>query len=284
MKLPELPWWRTDSYTLAGHNDGPDMDNTDLWGPHGPALVPYFPETGKTGPGWGSDTFMDRYNKLQFSPRRVLAGYNKGFHAFAFVMRSANIVCIDIDGKNGGFEFASQLGFLPQTVAEVSQSGNGYHLFYRTDDTWDPQLGFAKYNDAIGVVQGVDIRGTGCVYHKPTQRWNIEQLAMLPDHISKMLLSRQARRAQAADTITKTLELDKEEIAIMHYELLEELAKPIADGKRNNSLFAIGTKIHLAQVPDWEDKLRTRGVEVGLDEDELDKLIANILKYGAKQP
>ena len=74
MKLPELPWWRTDSYTLAGHNDGPDMDIPDLWGPHGPALVPYFPETGKTGPGWGSDTFMDRYNKLQFSPRRVLAG------------------------------------------------------------------------------------------------------------------------------------------------------------------------------------------------------------------
>ena len=30
MKLPELPWWRTDSYTLAGHNDGPDMDNPDL--------------------------------------------------------------------------------------------------------------------------------------------------------------------------------------------------------------------------------------------------------------
>ena len=70
----------------------------------------------------------------------------------------------------------------------------------------------------------------------------------------------------------------------MHYELLEELAKPIADGKRNNSLFAIGTKMHLAQVPDWEDKLRTRGDEVGLDEDELDKIVANILKYGAKQP
>ena len=42
--------------------------------------------------------------------------------------------------------------------------------------------------------------------------------------------------------------------------------------------------MHLAQVPDWEDKLRTRGDEVGLDEDELDKIVANILKYGAKQP
>ena len=70
----------------------------------------------------------------------------------------------------------------------------------------------------------------------------------------------------------------------MHYELLEELAKPIADGKRNNSLFAIGTKMRLAQVPDWEDKLRTRGDEVGLDEDELDKIVDNILRYGAKQP
>ena len=35
-------------------------------------------------------------------------------------------------------------------------------------------------------------------------------------------------------------------------------------------------------MPDWEDKLRTRGDEVGLDEDELDKIVANILKYGAK--
>ena len=272
-------WWRTDSYTDS--EPVPETLHT-FAGPEGLALVEVYGE--KTQAGWGGDSFMENYTTKKFKPRRALWRFTKRQEPFAFVMRSLSLVCIDIDGKNGGFEFASQLGFLPQTVAEVSQSGNGYHLFYRTDDTWDPQLGFAKYNDAIGVVQGVDIRGTGCVYHKPTQRWNIEQLAMLPDHISKMLLSRQARRAQAADTITKTLELDKEEIAIMHYELLEELAKPIADGKRNNSLFAIGTKMHLAQVPDWEDKLRTRGDEVNLDEDELDKIVANILKYGAKQP
>ena len=279
MKLSELPWWRTDSYTLAGHNDGPDMDNPDLWGPHGPALVPYFPETGKTGPGWGSDTFMDRYNKLQFSPRRVLAGYNKGFHAFAFVMRSANIVCIDIDGKNGGFEFASQLGFLPQTVAEVSQSGNGYHLFYLTDDEWDVDDGFAGFRDHIGLVTGVDIRGTGCVYHYPTQRWNDRQIVKLPAHLEQKLKKKHQQRQNASMVIQKTLALDPEEIAIMHDDLITELSKPIPAGKRNNTLFAIGSKMAEDKVPDWQTLVGDRAVAAGLDKEEVDKLITNIGRY-----
>ncbi len=281
MQFSQLPWWRTDPYNLEGAANGPDLSDTTLWGPEGPALVQYFPDTGKTGPGWGREQFMDSYRRQQFSPRRVLAGYDRGSHAFAFVMRASKLVCVDIDGKNGGLEYASQLGFLPPTIAEVSKSGTGYHLFYLVEDEWDPQDGFARYRDAIGVVPGVDIRGTGCVYHKHTQRWNGRSAAMLPEFLSTMLLERQNRRDRDSVHIKKTLELDIEEIIIMHAELLTELNKPIPAGKRNSSLFAIGTKLKLAEVPDWEDEILRRAGEVGLDDDEAQKIVSNITAYGS---
>ena len=79
--------------------------------------------------------------------------------------------------------------------------------------------------------------------------------------------------------IQKTLALDPEEIAIMHDELITELSKPIPAGKRNNTLFAIGSKMAEAKVPDWQTLVGDRAVAVGLDEDEVDKLINNIAKY-----
>ena len=286
MKLPSKPWWMTDAYDLSGVNDGLDMDDPSLWGPLGPALVGTYLDrkTGEpiTSPGWGGDTFMDFYRRRQFTPRRILATRGSTPPAFAWVMRSAKVVCIDIDGKNGGFDHASKLGFLPPTCAEVSQSKNGYHLFYLVDDTWDEAAGFARFRDAIGIVQGVDFRGTGCVFHKPTQRWNSRQLTKLPDHIVTMLEQRQLKRSLVTTNIAKTLELDPGEIAIMHDELIRELNKPIPAGKRNHTLFAIGSQLMQAQVPNWSDLVCDRGVQIGLDEDELDKLVRNITKYGAQ--
>ena len=196
-------------------------------------------------------------------------------------MRSARAVCIDIDGKNGGFDHVVELGFLPPTVAEISQSGNGYHLFYSVDDEWDPLLGFAKFSDAIGIVEGVDFRGTGCVFHKTTQRWNSRPLAPFPAHLEKQLLTRQQRRTRSSQEIKKMLQLDPEEIAIMHDQLLDELKKPIPAGRRNQSLFAIGQKLKEAEVPDWESLILDRASQVGLDDDEGEKLVANISRYGS---
>ena len=51
-------------------------------------------------------------------------------------------------------------------------------------------------------------------------------------------------------------------------------------GKRNNTLFAIGTKMKLAQVPNWGQLVHDRALEVGLDIEEADKLLNNIIKYG----
>ena len=79
--------------------------------------------------------------------------------------------------------------------------------------------------------------------------------------------------------IQKTLALDPEEIAIMHDDLITELSRPIPAGKRNNTLFAIGSQMAEAKVTDWQTLVGDRAVAVGLDEDEVDKLITNIGRY-----
>ena len=281
MVIPDNPWWKDDRYDLPGINDGPDMDNPELWGPEGPALV-RLNKDGTTSEGWGRDQFMGQYKKKNFNARRILYGYNKGAWAFAWVMRSANMVCIDIDGKNGGFDHASELGFLPPTTAETSKSGNGYHLFYLTDDTWNPIEGFATYRDHIGIVTGVDVRGTGCVYHYPTQRWNSRPLAKIPAYLEqKLKLKGQNQRVQV-ENILKKLE-DPEERAIMHDELITELEKPIPNGRRNNTLFAIGSKMKAAGVPSWQQLMQERAYKAALPVDEIEKLIRNIEAYGGDE-
>lgn len=277
------PWWRTDTYDRAI-----EIPKQIEWasGPHGPALVRSFKD-GKTDPGWGlagkdgAPGFMERYTKGQFSRARVLTGYAKGRHNFAFVMRSLKMVCIDIDGKNGGLEHVGQLGMLPLTLAETSKSGDGYHLFYLTkDDVWSDTYGFGLFNDRIGIRQGVDIRATGCVFHHPQQRWNNRNVAELPPHIGVMLRQKQQAADAQVAAIIKTLDAgDATEILLMQDNLLTDLAKPIPAGRRNSTLFAIGSQMFLAGRRDWEQLIRDRAYAVGLDLGETDKLVKNISKY-----
>lgn len=278
MEFLTPPWWKTDDY----NDDSPcgplNLNDESLWGPNGAAMVQLW-NNGTTNTGWGRDTFMKEYKRNAFNPKRILHGYEKGAWNFAWIMRSANLVCIDIDGKNGGLDHATELGFLPPTAAETSKSGNGYHLFYHTDDSWDAADGFAEYRDHIGIVTGVDIRGTGCVYHYPTQRWNGRDLAILPPHLKLKLQAKRLQQQAASNTIKKTLELEPEEIAMMHDQMIEDLAKPIPAGKRNNTLFAIGSKMKEAEVPKWEELIEQRAYDVGLEDDEIDKLIRNITNY-----
>lgn len=275
------PWWQSDSYTIEAPL--PDEFVTAA-GPEGVALVKAWPD-GRTDQGWGllgpksdpTNGFAQRYPRGEFNSRRVLYGYNKGRWAFAFIMRSLNVVCIDIDGKNGGLEEAKKLGMLPHTLAETSKSGNGFHLFYKTDELWTPDKGFGELSDRIGIQQGVDIRAVGCVYHHDTQRWNYKRLAPLPDHLREQLLHRDQKIAATTARITTVLgNNDDMEILMLHDEMLLELAKPIPQGKRNNTLFAIGSQMAQAQVPDWDVKLGERAMQVGLDLDEIVKLTANI--------
>lgn len=255
----------------------------ELAGPKGLALVAAYPN-GSTTRGWGSEKFMQNYKKGTFRTGPVLHNYRKGKSNFAIVMRSVQLVCIDIDGKNGGIEHAAQLlGNVPKTLAETSKSGNGFHLFFKYEDEWDKELGFNLYPDSISIVQGVDVRATGCVYHHPQQRWNDEEIAPLPKWIADRLLKKiQLRRAQAK-AAAAIPELDPEEILMQQDALIEQLKAPIDAGKRNNTLFAIGTQLKLANVPNWEGLVADRADELGLPWEEAQKLVNNIATYGREE-
>jgi len=278
-------WWRTDLYE---GNFAIPADLAALSGPKGVAVVRAYND-GSTDRGWGlkarvgSPGFIPLYMAGKFDPARTLPAYEKGVCHFAFVMRSLNLVCIDIDGKNDGFIGVNRLGPLPETMAEVSKSGNGYHLFYRVpDDTWDDTVGFAKYADKIGIEQGVDFRATGCVYHTKAQRWNDKEIADLPPYLAQRLATVAQKISAGQDRIATILNTQEgHEILMLHTELIDDLAKPIPAGRRNNTLFAIGSKMKDAQLPSWEDLIEIRAKEVGLDAGESAKLVANIKAYSA---
>lgn len=277
------PWWMRDTY-----DDGtPVPDQFQKWaGPEGVALVRAWKD-GRTDPGWGLNAtgtgggFMHKYTSQTFTPIPIVFGFQQRRWNFAFVMRSLKLVCIDIDGKNGGLQHAGKLGMLPYTLAEESKSGEGYHLFYSTsEDEWDPGLGFAQFSDRIGLEQGVDLRATGCVYHYPQQKWNRRQIAELPPHLKERLTQKAQQVAAQVTAIIKILEAgDDTEVLLMQDALLVDLAKPIPAGRRNTTLFAIGQQMKLAQTPDWETLVLNRAMAVGLDSDEATKLVANIRKY-----
>lgn len=275
MKLPSKPWWRTDKYDVSD----PLPEDLKQLSPHGPALVNVYAD-GRTQPGWGADNFMDNYLDKKFAYRTKLFQFKQKNTPFAIVMRSVNAICIDIDGKNGGFDHVGSLGFLPPTLAEKSKSGNGYHLFYELDDEWDEQLGFDTISDAIGIVEGVDLRATGCVYHYPQQKWNGRKMIPLPEHLKKSLTVKKMSRLAQTDRIVKILEGgDEMDIAMLHAELERDLEKDIPDGKRNNTLFAIGSKLFTAGHEKWDELITARAIEVGIDTYEIEKLVSNIPKY-----
>lgn len=281
---PDSPWWMNDSFTVE---EPVPTGILDLAGPMGTALVRAWPD-GRTDVGWGligpmndrERGFLPRYMNDDFNLRSVLFGYRKDRWAFAVIMRSVKLVCIDIDGKNGGFEHAKRLGVLPPTLAETSKSGNGFHLFYEVDDEWDETVGFGAFPDRIGIETGVDIRGTGCVYHYSQQRWNGREPVKLPSHLATTMLTHRMRQSENRERASKVLSTgDKVEILMMQTEIEKDLAKDIPAGRRNNTLFAIGQRMKEADIADWEAKLEKRAMDLGLDSDEASKLSENVSKY-----
>lgn len=283
--MEEAPWWLTDTYD----RDVPvPVILEGLCGPEGLALVKLW-KSGTTSPGWGlagkdgGDGFMPRYMRGEFNHRRILYGYSLDKWAFSFVMRSMNVVVIDIDGKNSGIEHAEDfLQGAPPTLAEVSKSGNGFHLFYRTTEAWDPTTGYGHaIGDHIGIVTGVDVRAVGCVHHHNTQRWNSRLLADLPKDIENKLRAKQAAREAQRSAVSVTEGMDTTEVIMIHDALITELNKPLKPGGRNNALFAIGQKMKDAGVPDWQNLIEVRANQVGLPSDEAAKLVSNIEAYGS---
>lgn len=281
------PWWATEIYNVEA---GLPEKFSDYAGPKGVALVKVWPD-GRTDPGWGlnpprlsREGFMPRYMRGDFDARRALYGYERDRWAFAIIMRSTRLVCVDVDGKNGGIDSAKRL-VLPPTLAETSKSGDGYHLFYLVDENWDDDLGYGLLSDRIGFVQGVDFRATGCVYHHKQQQWNHRTPVLLPDHLRELLQERAYKVAATQARIASVIANDDPmEVLMLHDEILRRLAKPIDQGKRNNTLFAIGSEMMQAGIADWEDQLRDRAAQVGLDDEEIDKLVRNIGHYAVPTP
>jgi hypothetical protein len=195
-----------------------------------------------------------------------------------------NVICLDIDrhaDAADGFVGVQQLGELPPTLAETSKSGAGRHLFYSTDHEWDEETGFGRYNDAIGLAPGVDMRAVGCVYHHTTQRWNGRGIVPLPKELELALDLKAHRKLMHAAAVASAAAAspDDVEALIMHDSLLKDLNRVIPTGKRNNTLFAVGSDMKKADYPDWEKEIERRGAEVHLDRDEVDKIISNINSY-----
>jgi hypothetical protein len=288
LSTTSTPWWQTDDYNVE---EPVPLEFYSMAGEHGPMLVRAWKD-GRTEPGWGIRPnregvgFLQLYeNKNALRRERALRVQEKAGEPFAFVMRSVQMICIDIDGKNGGLEGAKQLGPFPETMAETSKSGNGYHLFYLLPDVWDLNAGFGRLGDRIGIAPGVDIRGVGCVYHYPQQRWNERGLVELPQFMHDRLRAAEQKRAASAARIETIIEEgDPVEIAVLQDELVQDL-KTVASqpGGRNNALFAIGSKMIEAGVDEWELKVHARALEVGLPMEEANKLIANIEAYFNKQ-
>jgi hypothetical protein len=280
------PWWMSDEQ-YTGVTPVP-QEIKSFAGPRGIALVRAWPD-GRTDRGWGlkptekSPGFMKSYMAGKFRSDVVEFGFDSGRWNFAIVMRSVRLVCIDIDGKNGGKVGANKLGMLPRTLAETSKSGDGYHLFYATsEDVWDDNEGYGEFGDRIGLQQGVDLRAIGCVYHHKQQRWNDLPIVELPQHLKDQLKARIQKTESQYQTIAATLDAgDQTEILMMRDALVLDLDKPIPAGRRNNTLFALGSQMYMAGVADWRGLIERRAVDLGLDMQETNKLLNNIERYTA---
>ena len=281
-----MPWYEDDSQFV--HSNPVPTPLVSFQGPNGLALVDVY-EYGTTTAGWGlvgrdgGPGFAENYQKHKFWAKPRLVQFQNG-KPFAFVMRSLRLVMVDIDrhleaGGEDGFISAAKME-LPPTLAETSRSGSGRHLFYSVEDEWSDVFGFGRYDDALGIEPGIDIRATGCAYHYPPQKWNDLPIAPLPESVKKYLVAKKNKKdAQTAVLQHVAVKPDSEEALVVHDALLQELAKPIPVGKRNASLFALGSKMKDAGIPEWEEALEDRANEIGLDVEETGKIIANVRRY-----
>jgi len=245
------------------------------------ALVHVYDDSATTT-GWGRESFMKNLVAGKFRPQGYLKRFGHG-RAFGIVMRSVPLLCIDIDGKNGGFQAARVLE-LPPTLAETSKSGNGLHLFYQVpgEVNWHEKYGYEEVPDVIGLLPGVDVKATGIVYHYPQQRWNGAEIAFAPTGVMRLLDSRKRTLELSKQRVQASKLLDPEERAILADELMDELQRPLPDGRRNTTLFAWGCKAD-GVVKDWPLHLHLRGEQARLSSSELVQIIKSVQSYRSSE-
>ena len=99
------------------------------------------------------------------------------------------------------------------------------------------------------------------------------------EFIEKLLRKDQQLATVRAAILTELQSEDKETVLIMQSALLDDLKKPIPAGRRNNTLFAIGSQLRTAGIENWDELIADKASEVGLDDEEITKLVGNIERY-----
>ncbi|QOC56094.1 DNA primase/polymerase [Microbacterium phage Zhengyi] len=242
-------------------------------------LVRLFP-SGKTQPGWNNKEFMENHDRGAFAPKRALRFFNRYDMPFGLLMRSVPLVGIDIDGKNGGIETSNALR-LTRSLAETSRSGDGFHIVYSVPFTqWNPKTGYSELPDLLGLIPGVDIKGTGLLFHHSSQKWNNLRIAPLPPTLFDLITNtRDSRQLRRLAREVKAPEMDPDDLVIVHDQLKTSLEGKFPVGGRNQKLFALGAQMRAAAYPHWEKALYERGAQIGLDKEEISSIIKNIDAY-----
>ena len=184
------------------------------------------------------------------------------------------VVDLDIDEQKGldGYEmlvdWERDNGKLPETVSSITGRG-GYHYYFRTSEI---------IKNRAGVLEGIDVRGEGgYVVAPPSVHSNGNQYEWEFDPSEYAI-------AEADETVMKLLSICKDKSSSQEGEIQKlDVNALIQEGGRNDGIFRVGAHYQAHSRSDWE--VRTLMIQANKDnckpplgDDEMDKLIASVLK------
>lgn len=255
------PWWRDDRQYV---------DSSPLAGllAFRPDVVRAYVHRRQTQRGWGASDYLENRHSFALDSQDLTV-------PFGIVMRSIPVLGVDVDAKNGGTSTGTEralaalgLASVP-TLAELSRSGSGYHLYYSLADVWsdDPQRpGYVRVADRIGFLGGVDIKAETLMYHYPHQRWNERGVAAAPPLLLRALSAR-SRRASAPPSPSSV------EARVAALRGLARLSLPIEVGRRNTTLWGIAKDLYRGGFPEWETVIESAADGCGLSDSETSVLL-----------
>jgi hypothetical protein len=209
----------------------------------------------------------------------------------ALLMKSINVLCVDIDGKNGGMDNLHKLGYLPPTLAEISRSGTGYHLYYSLTDAQNSTFSM-DFAGKSALATGVDIKTQGLVFQAVAtskhQMYNARQLSLIPDSLAN-LVELNTIKKQKARVFFKSpqglKELEKKRQAQPKDEwdwsslgtpCSGYCLSPIPQGMRNDSLYTFGLAKMANGETDWEKHMGHAARKSNIPNDELGVLVGQV--------
>ncbi len=204
--------------------------------------------------------------------------------------RQSGVVVLDVDPRHGGDESIAKLaelhGPLPPTRRHKTPSG-GYHLLFG----WELGRPVGNRLPALSGASGIDVRGEGGLIVAPPSRhlkgvYQVDdssptELARLPEWLLEGVAVEPAE-------LTPHDRADRWAVAALRNEC--RAIKEAPQGNRNETLFTASWKIGEIIAGGGLDQekatheLSSAGLHAGLDEPEVDDVVARGLDYGAERP